>query len=65
MKYSMKQGKRRGRPRRCDDSCGELEIEAVDIRRNRRRKLITRKRVRYKRVGEGSESVSKVESSTV
>ena len=55
---------RRGRPRRCDDSCGQLGIEAVDIKCNGRRELITRKRVRYKRVADGSESVSKVEPST-
>ena len=65
MKYSMRHRERRGRPRRWDDSSGELGIETVDIRCNRRRELITRKRVRYKRVGDESESVSKVEPSTV
>ena len=65
MKYSMRHRERRGRPRRCDDSCEELEIEAVDIRRSRRRELITTKRVRYKRVWDGSESISKVEPSAV
>ena len=61
----MRHRERRGRPRRCDDSCGELGIETVDVRCNRRRReLIMRKRVSYKR-GDGSESVSKVEPSTV
>ena len=65
MKYSMRHRERRGRPRRCDDSCEGLGIEAVDIRWNRRRELIMRKCVRYKRVGYGCENVSKVEPSTV
>ena len=60
----MRHRERRGRPR-CDDSCGELILETVDVRCNRRRELITRQRVRYKRVGDGSESVSKVEPSKV
>ena len=65
MKYSIRHRERIGRPRRSDDICGELGIEAVDIRCNARRELITRKRARYKRVGDRSESISKVEPSTM
>ena len=65
MKYPMRHRERKGRPSRCDDSCGKLGLETVDIRCYRRRELITRKRVRYKRVGDVFESVSKVEPSTV
>ena len=61
----MRNREKGGRPGRCDDSCEGLGISALDLRCNSRREVITRKRVRCKRVGDGSELAASVRSNQV